>query len=200
MAITIKVKNLEAVAQRLQKQSDLAEKAIKATANDMRNRIPGWVATEVTGTYNIKKSEVMPAKKGKDGKLTKAVGNIAARGVTVNSVQIVYQGRVLTPVHFGMKPKKLTPGAKGRKRKAITAEIKKGQRKALHSDAFLGSNRGGGYIPFKRSGPKRYPIESIKTVSLPQMVENETVYEKIQKVINTGLSKRLEHNIKRFIK
>lgn len=200
MAITIKVKNIEAIAQRLRKQSEQAEKAIKATANDMRNRVPGWVATEVTGTYNIKKSEVMPAKKGKNGKVKKTVGNIAARGVTVNSVQIVYQGRVLTPVHFGMKPKKLTPGAKGRKRKPITAEIKKGQRKALHSDAFLGSNKGGGYIPFKRSGAKRYPIESIKTLSLPQMVENEAVYEKIQKVINTELSKRLEHNVKRFIK
>ena len=202
MAITIKVKNIEKMAQALRKQSDQAEKAIKATASDMRNRIPGWVATEVTGTYNIKKSEVMPAQKGKDGKMKKTAGYIAARGITVNSVQIVYQGRLLTPVHFGMKPKKLTSGTKGKKRKRspITAEIRKGQRKALHSDAFLGSNKGGGYIPFKRSGPNRYPIESIKTVSLPQMVENEAVYKRISTKINEGLSERLEHNIKRFIK
>lgn len=70
----------------------------------------------------------------------------------------------------------------------------------MGSAVFLGSNRGGGYIPFKRSSAKRYPVESVKTLSLPQMIDNPNVREQIEDKVNEELAKRLEHNISRFMK
>lgn len=202
MKLTIEAKNLRQISKQLENRIEPAKKVLTATGNDMKKRVPSWVSTEVTGVYNIKKAEVMPAKKGKDGKWNKTAGSVRVAGTTVSSVTITYSGRVLTPTHFGMKPKKLTPGVKGKKRKRqlVSAEIKKGQRKVLGSAVFLGSNRGGGYIPFKRSSAKRYPVESVKTLSLPQMIDNPNVREQIEDKVNAELAKRLEHNISRFMK
>lgn len=199
MRFTIQTLNMDKLAKRLAQNAEQAKKALTATGNDMKARIPGYVATEVTGVYNIKKQEVMPKKAG--GKPKKMAGKIRVSGTTVTSVAIEYSGRLLTPTHFSMRPKALTGGkGKRRKRKPITAEIKKGQRKALSTDAFLGSNKGGGYIPFRRTSAKAYPIKSIKTLSLPQMVDNQNVRANLNQKINTELSKRLEHNVKRFLK
>lgn len=198
MRFTIQALDMDRLAQRLAQNAEQAKKALTATGNDMKSRVPGWVGTEVTGVYNIKKSEITPKKAG--GKPKKMAGNIRVSGTTVSSVTIEYSGRLLTPIHFGMRPKALTGGKGRRKRKPITAEIKRGQRKALSPDAFLGSNKGGGYIPFRRTTAKAYPIKSIKTVSLPQMVDNPNVRGNLNEKINTELSKRLEHNVRRFLK
>lgn len=201
MRLTIKAKDLDRLAQRLAKNADQAKKVLTATGSDMKTRVPGWVGTEVTGVYNIKKQEVTPQKAKAGAKPKKTVGHIRVQGTTVSSVEITYTGRLLTPTHFGMKPKALPAAAKGRrKRRPVTAEIKKGQRKSLGPQVFLGSNKGGGYIPFKRTGAKAYPIQSIKTLSLPQMIDNPNVRENISTKINSELQKRLEHNIRRYLK
>lgn len=198
MRFTIQTKGMNELLKQLGQQKKQAEKALIATGRDMKSRVPGWAADEVRTMYNIQKKEITP-KRG--GKPKKTAGKIYALGTTVTNITIEYSGRTLTPTHFGMRPKALT-GAKGkrRKRKPITAEIKKGQRKSLGPNVFLGSNRGGGYIPFKRTGPKAKPIESVKTLSLPQMIDNPNVRENLNERINTELGKRLEHNIRRFIK
>lgn len=200
MRLTIQAKDLDRLAAQLAKNANQAKKALTATGSDMKKRVPGWAGTAVTEVYNIKKQEVTPTKTGKP---KKKAGTIRVEGATVSSVEITYTGRTLTPTHFGMRPKTLTKSAKGkrrRKKSPVTAEIKKGQRKSLGSNVFLGSNRGGGYIPFKRSGRKAYPIESVKTVSLPQMIDNPNVRETLTEKINKGLEERLEHNIRRYLK
>ena len=130
--------------------------------------------------------------------------------------------RPLTPVHFKMKPTRIpakrvqdyrrVPGGgigEGGGDVAmvrppapynITAEVYRGKRKTIGSTAFLGSNGGGGYIPFQREGDGRTPIKSIKTVSVPQMITNPRVSEKTTGAIDEGLRKRLEHHLKQEIK
>lgn len=204
--MTISVRGLDTLAKRLEQKQKQAEAVITRTASDMRTRVPGWVAKEVTADYHINKTEITP--KGVIKKRT--AGTVRVSGTTIDSVAIVYEGRPLTPIHFAMWPKKPRAARSGKRKhrkrrttrpqaKPITTEIKRGQRKALPSDAFLGSNHGGGYIPFRRTGRSRYPIESIKTVSLPQMVTNENVKQRINEKINQQLQKRLEHNLKRYL-
>lgn len=199
MKMTIKAQGLKAVAKKLEKNSKVATKVLTATANDMRRRVPGKVADEVRTVYNIKKSEVTPS--GKSAKPKRKAGTISVKGATVADVTITYTGRLLTPTHFGMLPKKPQPRSNGkRRRKPVTAEIKKGKRKSLGSSVFLGDNGAGSYIPFRRTTAKRYPIEALRTLSLPQMVDNDTVSQRIEKDVNDLLETRLEHNMKRFMK
>lgn len=196
-----------------------SERVIKRLIADARTRIPVWVASEVTQVYNIKKSEITPAKVGQS---KKSAGSISVRGETIDGLEIVYRGRVLTPTHFGMTPKAPRDSytlkaeiIKGRK--SVLGQkykLTKKQRKALgknfrrqgahtsdHSPIMLmgtGNAREGGtnYIPFQRKSTRRTDIQAIKTVSLPQMVSSDRTSEAINAAINEGIQKRLEQHMK----
>ena len=208
MKMTIKATGIKAVTKQLEKDARAAQKVLTATGNDMRRRVPGKVADEVVTVYGIKKSEITPISKSAK-KPKKTAGSIRVKGATVSEVSITYAGRLLTPTHFSMTPKAPPkPTGKKRKRKPITAQIKKGKRKSLGSDVFLGLNKKqndgeekkGIYIAWRRKTNNRYPIESVKTLSLPQMIDNQAVNKRIQQDVNELLEKRLEHNLKRFLK
>ena len=200
MKMTIMTRGVDALFKRLEKNAEAAKKVLKATNADLKRRVPGKVADEVRSIYNIKKSEITPAGKSAAAAKKRKAGSVRIEGESVSDLSIVYRGRPLTPTHFSMTPKK-PPARGGRKRRSrqITAEIKKGKRKSLGPKVFLGSTGGAGFIPFKRKAARRYPIEAVKTVSLPQMVSNETVSKRIGQDINELIESRLRHHMDRFI-
>lgn len=179
--------NLDQVIKGLDKEKELSKKALQRTVGDMRTRGPGWVSKAVREEYNIKAGDVKSAMHTEKG------GTISFGGVVVDDVSLVYKGRVLTPTHFGMKP----TARPARKSYTVTAEIKKGARKALSSKAFLAHSGGGASksIPFQRTGTARLPIEAIKTLSVPQMVQdgNGNLKPSVDKAINENLEKRFHH-------
>lgn len=215
--MTVALQNFAGLREQLQGMDEAAERAVKRTVSDFKSRAPGWISTAVTERYGIKKKEVKDAITG-----TKKIGKVNIGGVAVDNVAIEYSGRPLTPTHFKMKPSRVpakrekeyrrVPGAgvgqggsdvamvKPPAPYSVTAEIIKGKRVKLSDDAFLGTNRGTGMIPFQRTKQGRTPIESIKTVSVPQMVTNPEVAEQIQKNIDEGLSKRLQHHVEQELK
>ena len=82
----------------------------------------------------------------------------------------------------------------------VNASIHKGQKKALGSDVFLGQSGSAGtiQIPFQREGVKRLPIKAVKTVSVPQMIDNENVNAAIYERIGVEGIKRLNHHVDRY--
>lgn len=177
------------------KQANMA-KAVSATASDFRSKAPGWVSKEVRNVYGVDTKELTTAK-GKPH----ADGSIKIGSVRITNFSINYNGRVLTPTHFKMKPKarpKKTPYV-------VSAEIVKGSRKELSSNAFLApakkkvdGSTNIAELPFVREGDSRYPIRSIKTVSVPQMITGERVADTLSGIINENMEKRLKYHIKRF--
>jgi hypothetical protein len=204
MAINIsaQVKNYDKLLKHLHGIEQGGKQALTDTVNDLKRRAPTWVAKEVTKRYGISNAEVNPSstKKDKNGNKIKLAGYIGVRGNTLETLAINYSGHMLTPVHFKMTPTEPVPGKKYR----ITAEILKGKRASLSRKAYLG-NTGAKegdeekihFIPFQRVGKSRLPIKPIKTVSVPQMVDNEDVRAEIDKRLGEGLQKRLEHNVQR---
>ncbi len=193
--------NLESSIENLKSKSAIAA---SNTVKDMKSRAPGWIAAAVTTRYNIKKSEITPLSSSAK-KPQKKAGSISVRGETIENLQFVYKGRLLTPTHFAMTPRQRPRSTKDENGKTIkkargyqvSAEIIKGQRKILGSKVFLGTNKGTADIPFQRVGSGRKLIEAIKTLSVPQMIENEDVAVNIMNNLNVGLKARMEHNIKR---
>lgn len=205
----------------LESLQDKSEKVVKRLVSDAKKRVPGWVASEVTKVYNIKKSEITPAKAGKS---KKTAGSVRVNGQTIDGLEIVYRGRPLTPTHFGMTPK--APKAAY----TLKAEIIKGQKKVMGQKkkltkkqrAALGKNfrRQGTqtsnhspimlmptgansiektqYIPFQRVSADRKDVKAIKTVSLPQMVSSERTRDDINQAINENLGKRMAQHMKIF--
>ena len=142
---------------------------------------------------------------------------------------LIYTGNPLTPLHFSMTPKRpaaLTdkkraiPGegvnAKGgaalnvamarvRKKYSITLQIKKGKKERLRgkygTPPFIAPAASGSatMIPFQRSPAGKYPVTAIHTLSVPQMIDNETVNANIYKKLNDETAKRLQHNLDRAL-
>lgn len=215
MASASGILNLNEVARRMRQMSENAEKVVELTLKDFKKLAPGWVAQEVRKEYNVKYATIKP--KGGRG------ASVRAQGDTIGTASLVYKGRVLTPVHFGMTPK--APGKSGRY--TLNVEIKKGQKKALghvkpltkrqrknigrnftrqgtqnspRSPIMLMPNGGGGYIPFQRRSQRRNDLKAVRTLSMPQMVSNEKVNETIHKRINEELGKKLDHHMQRLMR
>ena len=187
-------------------------KVMESITADAKARVPGWVATEVTKAYGIKKGEIT----GQE------VGKVKVAGNSIKEVKVIYTGRLLTPTHFSMSPQMPKEGGgytlkatiiKGQrttlgKVKKLTKKqraalgknfTRTGMRNSDHSPVMLMRANGGQYLPFQRKSPNRKDIEAIKTVSLPQMVSSDRTAEGIQKAINENLGKRLDHHMERYM-
>ena len=212
-SVRMAIKNYQGLKKRLDDKKKAPQKVMKALASDARKRVPGWVATEVTKVYGIKKSEIT----GKN------IGDVKVQGNDIKDMKVIYTGRPLTHTHFSMSPKAPKEGGGY----TLKATVLKGQRKTLGNvkklskaqRAALGKNftgsgsksstkspimlmraNGGQYLPFQRKSANRRDIDVVKTISLPQMVSSERTEADIQNAINEGLGKRLEHHMNRYMK
>lgn len=188
--------DVKAVIDGVNKEGELAEKAIRRTIGDMRSRGPGWVSKAVREEYNISPSDLKAAES------TQNDGTVSFGHATVDNVTLVYRGRALTHTHFKMRK-----GGKGPY--PISAEVKKGNRRQLHGKSrnagkpFLMRSGGEGTveIPFQRETNKRFPLEAIKTVSVPQMIEDGggNLKPRVEQLLNENLQKRFEHYTKQYL-
>lgn len=207
------INDIDGLLKQLDGKKKGAEKVLKAVTADAKKRVPGWVATEVTKVYGIKKGDITGKK----------VGRVTIKGDNIKNLKFIYEGRLLTHTHFSMSPKAPKPN---REPYTLKASVIKGQRKTLgkvkkltkKQGAALAANfsgsgqqtsmkspimlmraNGGHYLPLQRKSANRNDIEVVKTLSLPQMISSERTKENIRKAINEGIQKRLEHHMKRFM-
>lgn len=215
MGVQAVVKDYDKLVKEIEGMKKAPKKVMRSLMGDVRKRAPGWVAAEVSKHYGVKKAEVTQNK----------LGTMKVKGDNVQTAQLVYNGRVLTPTHFGMTPK-----APGQNAYTLKAEIIRGEKTTLgkvkkltkKQRAALGKNfrkegtrnsqrspimlmhtgnkqaEGTSYIPFQRKSTDRKDVEAVKTVSLPQMISGRAK-EDIGIAINNGLSKRLEHYMDRYM-
>ena len=193
MNVSVTLSNYRKQLEELEKKQ---EKAIQSAVNDCKSRAPAQVTKTVTAAYGIKAGEVTAAGKAAKGG-AKTVGSIKIDGVAINTIQLTYNGRVLTPSHFSMTPKQRPEG--GRKY-TVKAEITKGKKKRLGTGMFLAPGGGTSEIPFRRQTAKRLPIDAIRTVGIPQMITNEQNAALISERINELLQERVAHQVDRMNK
>lgn len=204
------------IVKRLDKLEKGGEVAIKRTVSDFASRAPGWVSKSIREHYGVDTAAIKDAqKKPKRGKTS-----IKIKGVTVDEVTLEYRGRTLTPLHFKMSPKKAPEGRQKKpqripgqavwtdspvamvappKKYRVKATIIKGKRSNLPPGTFIATANGGNTLPFQRKGEGRTPIEAVRTLSVPQMIEGRA-RETIEQAINEGLQKRFEHHIEQAMK
>ena len=203
------------LVKRLRKLENGGETAIKRTASDFATRAPAWVSKGIREHYGVDAAAIKEAaKKPRRGKTS-----IKVAGITVDGVTLEYKGRTLTPLHFKMSPKKSpgvqqknpvripgqaiggTPVAMVRPPKAyrVKATIIKGQRASLPAGTFIASGNGGSSLPFQRKGESRMPIEAVRTLSVPQMIDGRA-HDTIDQMIGDKLGERFQHHVKQVMK
>ncbi len=197
--VEFRLRSIEELLEEIDEHNAAVGKAVSYTVKDIKSRAPGWIADEAASKYNIKKSEITP--KTKKSKKEKAV-SISVSGETLESISIVYVGRRLTPIHFSMSPK----SPKRKKKYSISYEVLKGSRQEAHGKRgyqtpFLAPVEKGSdkYIVFQRVGAARKKLYSVRTVSVPQTIENENVEANIKKRIMEAAEQRLQNHLKRFV-
>ncbi len=215
-SFTMSYSGAREIMKKLQKLTDGGEVAIKRTVSDFATRGPGWVSKGIREHYGVDTAAIKEAAK----KPSRGHTSIHVAGITVDGATLIYKGRTLTPIHFKMSPKARptaqqkkpiripgqliangSPVAMVRPPKPYTvkATIIKGQRSAMSSDTFLTAGRGGVVLPYQRTGEGRSPIEAVRTLSVPQMIDGRA-RETIEQTINTKLGERFNHYIERAMK
>ena len=204
------------IVKRLQKLDNGGKVAIQRTVSDFTKRAPGWVSKGIREHYGVDTAAIKDAAtKPKRGKTT-----IKVAGISVDGATLEYKGRTLTPTHFKMSPKKRPdtqqtkpiriPGQaiagagdvamiRPPKKYTIKATIIKGKRASLPAGTFIASGNGGSTLPFQRTGEGRMPIEAVRTLSVPQMIDGRA-RETIEETISTKLGERFQHHIKQVMK
>lgn len=172
------------------------------TAKDMVSRAPGKIANAVTWMYGIKKSEVTYKKDGPH----KSAGKISVDGAELSTLEFRYSGRLLTPLHFGMTPKSRP---EGKKKYKVKAKIKKRlkafpskPKTSVDGGLFIApaANGSSTNIAWYRYSKDPFDIKPVKTLSLPQMVDNKLVRREINKDVGELFHKRLDHHLAQYIK
>lgn len=193
----------------LQSLEGKCDKVVNRTCNDFKSRGPGWVNKSVTQKYVIKLADIKAAYKGAEGSGT--------------HIQLHYAGRTLTLEHFKFTPKKpqdkflkkkrIIPGqytvsvspvvfARQFRGQNIKVEVEKGKKKALggkYGNAPFIAKVGKNTLPFQRRTDKRSSMESVRTLSVPQMISNEEVSKDLKERIDTELGKRFDHHLKKYV-
>lgn len=191
-SFTVTCSGAEDIVKRLNKLENGGQTAIKKTVNDFMSRAPAWVSKGIREHYGVDTAAINEAKQ----QPRRGQSSIQVAGVQVDSASLVYKGRTLTPTHFKMKPTQRKP-----KPYRVSQEVFKGQRKNLPAGVFLASSGGEGstQIPFQRESESRYPIKSIKTLSVPQMIDGKA-RQTIETTISEKLGERFNHYIDQVMK
>lgn len=199
--VTIDTKSLDKIVKGLSYFGKEMPGAAASAVNRTLDYVNTQVKRTVTAEYAIKQTDVTAcATKKKASKSNLSAG-------------ITYKGRLLSLAHFPHNPsvpgtgryikvkikksegyKTLGP-SQGRGRKG-----KKGERQSVPWP-FVGPTgaKSADKVQanvFQRTGKSRFPIKVLKTLSVPQMITNTNVEEKIQAQAAAKLQERVNHEIK----
>lgn len=189
----VDVSDVAETMKKIHRTFSTSDVVFERTLKDMVSRAPGKVATAVTSVYGIKKKEINVKK----GFSKTAAGNILTKGDELATFELRYTGRVLTPLHFGMTPK-TRPDKKKYKIKAKIKKTAKEFKAPAGGGVFLAPT-GTTTIPWFRHSGDRLDITPIKTLSLPQMVDNKDVREVISAELGDLVAKRFDNHLKQHM-
>lgn len=195
--ITMQVQNYKEFLGQISSIQKKGKVAMQRTVSDMKRRLPGPIATTVRKYYSIEAAEINPTStKAVQGK---EAASIKVEGDTVASLSLVYEGRVLTPFGHGFGLTE-TPGKNGHSKIRFSVKKKRQQIKGKYGTAYMAPAKAGSTvrIPFQRV-PGTDDIEVIRTVAVPEMIDNKeanaAIYERIGSIVND----RAKHNFKRIL-
>lgn len=173
--------------------SEAGRKSMCSAINDSLKSGKTSLKRETSKIYNIKQKEV-----DSNSKVNRCTENNLKKG------NIKIEGRRLTigtSTHFSHTPREYSTqrGVKVSRRKKISVTVKKGSKKKM-PHAFIvnpGSIHGGNTMIWIR---ERSKIAPVKTVSIPQMVENDRIKDNISKTMIEKYHNRFEHYWNRNMK
>lgn len=184
--LIIDTKQVKRVAIELQKIPGQIPKATMQAMNRTIDHIYTQTSKEVRKDYVIKDADVKSTLR----KIKATPGRLG--GAVISS------GRTLTLYHhFKVSPSNPKKG----RRYQLKVTIKKGKPELIMTDPkpFIATANNAKQV-MKRVGKARKPVTVLRSLSVPQMISNETIMQNIQISAQKMLDKRIEHEISRRLK
>lgn len=169
--IDIKLEGIDKVVATL--NPNIYKKSLNKTLNEIGRKVKTQSTKAVRAKYNIK------AKTIKDNMQVKR-----SRYNDLSFALHIESGR-RNIIHFGARQVK----------KGVGVRVKKTSGRKVMKGAFIGNK---GRTVFKRVKDSRLPIKAIKTLSIPQMFNKETLKE-VDKEASSSFNKRFKHNFEFYI-
>lgn len=227
--VKIEWKKFKELQNKIEKIKTAPEDFLRKTLLDIEKKGPGWIATGVAQEYNITTKEIKSGKIGWVNVEAKDLDSVKFKYSGRRLTPTHFDMRPATPpplkkldntgglkvpgdrIKFNGPAGKVAALTRGYEPYQVSWKIKKGKpRKAkgkYNTPVFLAplKNKEGEitkYIPFQRSPnhQKKYPMDAIKTVSLPQMVtigKDGPLHEKPAKVFHRKFEKAIDKNIEK---
>jgi len=107
---------------------------------------------------------------------------------------ILSRGKLLALSKFRITPKSPAPN----RTKPIKVRVKRGEGGEI-PNAFVSSMNSGHVGVYKRVGEKRLPITELYGPSIPQMLDNEDVRERVEERATEAIDERLTHEVNRVM-
>lgn len=185
--IIVDTEELKRIAVELKAFPNVAPKAMSAALNRTISTVKTDMRREAVAEYEVKGSDVaksLSVKKASPARL---------------SAEALSKGRPLALSHFKFKPKK--PMA-GKTRRKVLVKVKKSSgftEIKIKPPAFVQNPNGATNI-FAREGESRLPIKRLYSLSVPQMISNKEVMNRITEKAHETLDKRVKHEIEYRLK
>lgn len=157
-----------------------APKVIVSALNRTMTNLASNISKEIRVNYTAKASDIKES-------LVKVRATPTNMSATVRS-----KGSVIGLDKFKVTPKTVQP----KRKKPIKAGVKKDATKSMGS-AFVADING--IKVFVRTSKKRLSLKRLYGPSIPQMLKNEKVKDKLQIKAEDMFKKRLEHEISRLL-
>ncbi|MFP7469997.1 phage tail protein [Niallia taxi] len=172
---------LEDVQSRLGGMSNKAPNAITSALNRTLTNIASNVSKEVRKEYNIKASDV----KQTITKTKASRSNMTAL--------VVSKGNLVPLDRFKVSPRAVQP----KRKKPIKVGVKKDGGLKTTVGAFVSDING--IKVFQREGRKRLPVKRLFGPSVPQMLGNDEVVNRINQEGALMFNNRIDHEINRIL-
>lgn len=181
--LIVDTEELKKIAVELKAFPNVAPKAMSAALNRTISTVKTDMRREAVASYEVKSSDVaksISVKKASPSHL---------------SAEAISMGRPIALSHFKFKPKQ--PMA-GKTRRKVMVKIKKseGYGEIKRKPPAFVQNPNGATNIFAREGESRLPIKRLYSLSVPQMISNKEVLNRITEKAHATLEKRVEHEIK----
>lgn len=192
MAVELNIENLQIIRRFLEELPEEAEKVFRSSANSALKKAHREALIQISRRYTIGMAAV-----------EKDLKEIAVRGGSA-AATLYSRGRPRGARNFNVRPYG-APDPGYTSRSGYAAEILRGSARSVSRDYFWLRGRGGNVIFARRidagdhskGSTKSANLEVFSTVSTPQMLGNEEVFEKVSEVTKTALEELFAKGMER---
>lgn len=195
--VNIRIEGLAEALQALEGRS--VRRAARETLKDLVKMAKTEASTGIREKFNVRKADLDPRLRVRLPTYANLTSEIKVSGLPI---PLTYFGaREVRDSRSGVRIQDRRSGRIQRRSslaRGVSYEIEKGKRANLPKAFMAFHNAFGRVEVFQRKGKERYPLRTFRSITIPSMLEQPRVIERIRARIQDNFDKRFKHHLRYF--